>query len=49
MSDLSTELRAFVTRRREPTTMYSYVLVLGLLVAVVLTGAVIAATQLRGL
>ena len=49
MNDLSTELRAFFTRRRDPTTMHSYVLVLGLLVAVVLAGAVIVATQLRGL
>ena len=49
MNDLSTELRAFFTRRRDPTTMYSYVLLLGLLVAVVLAGAVIVATQLRGL
>ena len=49
MSDLSTALRAFFTRRLDPTTVYSYALLVGLVVAVVVTGAMIVANQRGGL
>jgi hypothetical protein len=49
MSDLSTALRALLTKRLDPTTVYSYALLLGLVVAVVVTGAMIVANQIRGL
>jgi Flp pilus assembly pilin Flp len=49
MSDLSTALRAFLTRRLDPTTVYSYALLFGLVAAVVVTGAMIVTNQLRGL
>jgi hypothetical protein len=49
MSDLSTALRAFFTRRLDPTTVYSYALLFGLVVAVVVTGAMIVANQRGGL
>jgi hypothetical protein len=49
MSDLSTALRALLTKRLDPTTVYSYALLLGLVVAVVVTGAMIVANQLRDL
>ncbi len=43
MSDLSTALRAFFTRRLDLTMVFSYALLLGLLVGVVVTGALIVA------
>ncbi len=49
MSDLSTALRAFLSRRLDPTTVYSYALLFGLVAAVVVTGAMIATNQIRGL
>jgi hypothetical protein len=49
MSDLSTALRAFLTRRLDPVAVYSYVLLFGLVVVVVVTGAMVVANQLRDL
>ncbi len=49
MSDLSTALRAFLTRRLDPTTVYLYAALFGLVAAVVVTGAMIATNQIRGL
>jgi hypothetical protein len=49
MSDLSTALRAFFTRRLDLSTISSYVLLVGLLLAVVLSGSLIVAGQLSGL
>ena len=48
MSDLSTALRAVFTKR-DPGTSFSYVLLFGLVVVVVVAGALIVADQLRGL
>ena len=49
MSDLSTALRAFLTRRLDPTRVYSYAVLFGLVAAVVVTGAMIVTNQIRGL
>ncbi len=49
MSDLSTALRAFLTRRLDPTRVYSYAVLFGLVAAVVITGAMIVTNQIRGL
>ncbi len=49
MSDLSTALRAFLTRRLDPTTVYSYALLFGLVAAGMVTGAMIVTNQIRGL
>ncbi len=49
MSDLSTALRAFLSRRLDPTTVYSYAVLFGLVAAVVVTGAMIVTNQIRGL
>jgi len=43
MSDLSTALRALFTRRLDLTMVFSYALLFGLLVGVVVTGALIVA------
>lgn len=49
MGSLSTAVRAFFTRRLDPTTVFSYALLLSLILAVVVTGAMIVANQLKGL
>ncbi len=49
MSDLSTALRAFLTRRLDPTMVYSYAALFGLVAAVVVIGAMIVTNQIRGL
>ena len=49
MSDLSTAFRAFLTRRLDPVTVYSYALLFGLVVVGVVTGAMIVASQFRSL
>ncbi len=49
MSDLSIALRAVFTRRRDPATALSHALLIVLVVAVVVAGALIVADQLRGL
>jgi hypothetical protein len=46
---MSTAVRAFFTRRLDPTTVFTYALVLSLIIAVVVTGAMIVANQLKGL
>ncbi len=49
MSDLSTALRAFLTRRLDPTRVYSYAVLFGLVAAVEVTGAMIVTNQIRRL
>jgi len=49
MSDLWTALRAFPTRRLDPTTVYLYAALFGLVAAVVVTAAMIVTNQIRGL
>ncbi len=49
MSDLSTALRALFTRRRDPVTVFSYLWLIGLVVVVVVAGAMVVADQVRGL
>lgn len=49
MGSMSTAVRAFFTRRLDPTTVFTYALVLSLIIAVVVTGAMIVANQLKGL
>jgi hypothetical protein len=46
---MSTAVRAFFTRRLDPTTVFTYALVLSLIIAVVVTGAMVVANQLKGL
>ena len=48
MSDLSTALRAFLTRRLDPTRVYSYAVLFGLVAAVVVTGAMIVTGRRSG-
>ena len=48
MEALSTGLRALFTRRLDAKTVFSYALLLGLLVAVVALGWVIVADQFAG-
>ena len=48
MDGLSTAIRALLSRRLDATTVYSHVLLFGLVVVVVLAGAMIA-KQLTGL
>lgn len=48
MSGMSTALRAFLTRRLDPTTALSYALLFGLFVAVAITTAMIVGNQLGG-
>jgi len=49
MSDLSTALRAFPTRRLDPTTAYLYAALFGLVAALVVARAMIVTNQIRGL
>jgi hypothetical protein len=49
MGDMPTAVRAFFTRRLDPTTVFSYALVLSLIIAVLVTGTMIVANQLNGL
>ena len=49
MEGMSTALRAFFTRRLDPTTFCSYAALLGLVMAVVVIGGLIVANQIRGL
>ena len=49
MSDLSTALRVLFTRRRDPVTVFSYLWLIGLVVVVVVAGAMVVADQVRGL
>jgi hypothetical protein len=49
MEGMSTGLRAFFTRHVDPKTVYSYALLLGLVTAVVVMGAMIVASQLKGM
>jgi hypothetical protein len=46
---MSTAIRAFFTRRLDPTTVFTYAMVLSLIIAVVVTGAMIVTNQLKGL
>lgn len=48
MNDLSTALRAVLTKRLDPT-VYSYLMLGGLVIAVIVMGALIVAGQLKGL
>lgn len=49
MGDLSTAVRAFLTRRLEPTTLISYSLLIALVLAVVAAAAMIVVGQVGGL
>ncbi len=49
MGSLSTAVRAFLTRRLEPTTLISYSLLIALTLAVVVATAMLVAGQVRGL
>jgi Flp pilus assembly pilin Flp len=49
MESMSTALRAFFTRRLDRTTLSTYALLIALVAAAVLIGAMILANQLTGL
>ena len=49
MGSLSTAVRAFLTRRLEPTTLISYSLLIALTLAVVVATAMLVVGQVRGL
>ncbi len=49
MESMSTAFRAFFTRRLDPTTVSTYALLIALVAAVVLIGAMIVTNQLTGL
>ncbi len=48
MEGMSTAFRAFFTRRLDPTTVLSYALLFGLVIAVVVIGGMSVANQLKG-
>jgi len=49
MESMSTALRAFFTRRLDPTTVSTYALLIALVAAVVAIASMIVADQLSGL
>lgn len=49
MGDLSTSVRAFFTKRIEPTTLISYSLLIAMALVVVAGAAMIVVGQIRGL
>ncbi len=49
MENMSTALRAFFTRRLDPTTVSTYGLLIALVAAVAVIGSMIVANQLSGL
>ena len=49
MESMSTAFRAFFTRRLDATTVSTYALLIALVAAVVLIGAMIVTNQLTGL
>ncbi len=49
MESMSTALRAFFTRRLDPTTVSTYALLIALVAAVAVIGSMIVADQLSGL
>lgn len=48
-SSSPTAVRAFLTRRREPSTVASYAVLIALITVVVVGGAVLVATQFNSL
>jgi len=49
MGSLSTAVRAFLTRRLEPTTLISYSLLIALTLVVVVATAMLVVGQVKGL
>jgi Flp pilus assembly pilin Flp len=49
MESMSTALRAFFTRRLDPTTVSTYALLIALVAAVAVIGSMIVSDQLSGL